>query len=143
VSAVLAGSLSWERIMKRCLVVDDSDVIRRVARRILESLGFQIQEAENGQKALELCGQAMPEFILLDWHMPGMGAMDLLRALRRTADDNKAYIVYCMTENDREDISRALEAGADDYLLKPFERESLSAKFARNAQGVILGTRSV
>jgi two-component system chemotaxis response regulator CheY len=134
--------------MKSCLVVDDSEVIRRVARRILESLGFQIQEAENGQEALKLCGQAMPAFILLDWHMPGMAAMHLLRALRRAPDGNKAYIVYCTTENDRQDISRALEAGADDFLLKPFERESLSVTLAkasrsldRDAQGGAPGTR--
>jgi two-component system chemotaxis response regulator CheY len=116
--------------MKRCLVVDDSDVIRKVARRILESLGIQVQEAESGQEALSLCGGTMPDYILLDWHMPGMGAMDLLRAVRRMPDGNKPYIVYCTTENDREDISRALEVGADDYLMKPFEREALSSKFA-------------
>jgi two-component system chemotaxis response regulator CheY len=115
--------------MKRCLVVDDSDVIRRVARRILESLGFQIEEAENAQEALKHCGEAMPDSILLDWHMPGMGAMELLRAVRRASEGNKPYIVYCTTENDRHDISRALAAGADDFLIKPFERESLSAKF--------------
>jgi two-component system chemotaxis response regulator CheY len=122
-------------MMKRCLVVDDSDVIRRVARRILESLGFQIQEAENGQEALKLCAEAMPDFILLDWHMPGgMGAMDLLRAFRRASDGNTAHIVYCTTDNDREDISRALEAGADDYLLKPFDREALTMKFATSSR---------
>lgn len=121
--------------MKWCLVVDDSDVIRKVARRILEDLGGQIQEAENGQEALKLCRHAMPDFILLDWHLPGVGAIDLLRALRRARDGNRAHIVYCTTENDREDISRAFEAGADDYLIKPFEHESLSAKFAAITQG--------
>jgi two-component system, chemotaxis family, chemotaxis protein CheY len=121
--------------MKWCLVVDDSDVVRRVAGRILENLGCQILEAENGQEALKLCRQSMPDFILLDWHMPGMGAMELLKALRREPDGDKAGIVYCTTENDREDISRALEAGADDYLMKPFDRESLSAKFAVTVRG--------
>ena len=117
--------------MKWGLVVDDSDVIRRVARRILEDLGFQIQEAANGQEALARCQQAMPDLILLDWHMPGMGAVALLRALRLTPKGSNPYILYCTTENDRDDISRALEAGADDYLLKPFERESLTVKLAK------------
>ena len=121
--------------MKWCLVVDDSDVVRRVAGRILENLGCQILEAENGQEALKLCRQSMPDFILVDWHMPGMGAMDLLKALRLAPDGDRAGIVYCTTENDREDISRALEAGADDYLMKPFDRESLSAKFAVTVRG--------
>ena len=120
--------------MKWCLVVDDSDVVRRIARRILEDLGYQIQEAENGAEAMKHCRHAMPDFILLDWHMPGVQAMDLLRALRRAPDGNTAYIVYCTTENDRDDISRAFQAGADDYLMKPFDRESLSAKFAAIAR---------
>jgi two-component system, chemotaxis family, chemotaxis protein CheY len=116
--------------MKWCLVVDDSDVIRKAARSILEDLGYQILEAETRQEALECCRKAMPDIVLLDWHMPETDALDLLRTLRRAPEGEKAYIVYFTTENDREDISRAFEAGANDYLMKPFDRESLSAKFA-------------
>ena len=69
--------------MKNCLVVDDSSVIRKVARRILEGLEFQIAEAEDGEQALEACRRQMPDAVLLDWNMPKMDGYEFLRALRR------------------------------------------------------------
>ena len=69
--------------MKTCLVVDDSSVIRKVARRILEGLEFQIVEAEDGEQALEACRRQLPEAILLDWNMPKMDGYEFLRSLRR------------------------------------------------------------
>ena len=69
--------------MKTCLVVDDSSVIRKVARRILEGLDFQIVEAEDGEQALEACRKQLPEAILLDWNMPKMDGYEFLRSLRR------------------------------------------------------------
>src|SRR5438552_16629222 len=70
--------------MRTCLVVDDSSVIRKVARRILEGLDFQIVEAEDGEKALEVCKRGLPDAILLDWNMPIMDGYEFLRNLRRT-----------------------------------------------------------
>ena len=69
--------------MKTCLVVDDSSVIRKVARRILEGLDFQIIEAEDGEKALEVCKRGLPDAILLDWNMPIMDGYEFLGNLRR------------------------------------------------------------
>ena len=69
--------------MKSCLVVDDSRVIRKVARRILEDLNFQIDEAADGLEALNSCRRKMPDAILLDWNMPVMSGIDFLRQLRR------------------------------------------------------------
>ncbi len=114
--------------MKHCLVVDDSDVIRKVARRILESMHFEISEAGNGQEAIELCQAHTPDAILLDWHMPVMNGVEFLGALRLANLERKPYVIYCTTENDPADIARAFAAGADEYLLKPFDRESLEAK---------------
>ena len=71
--------------MKSCLVVDDSKVIRMVARRILEGLDFEITEAVDGKEALETCTVAMPDAVLLDWHMPIMNGIEFLRELRKTA----------------------------------------------------------
>jgi two-component system chemotaxis response regulator CheY len=116
--------------MKNCLVVDDSDVIRKVARRILESMNFQITEAENGQEAIERCKTSVPDMVLLDWHMPVMGGIEFLGALRLANLDRKPFVVYCTTENDAADISKAIAAGADEYLLKPFNREVLESKLA-------------
>lgn len=115
--------------MRQCLVVDDSTVIRKVAKRILQDLHFEVIEAENGQEAIERCNARMPEVILLDWHMPVMGAFEFLAALNVAAVDRRPLVIYCTTENDPIDLSRALSSGADDYLLKPFNREALEAKF--------------
>jgi two-component system, chemotaxis family, chemotaxis protein CheY len=120
--------------MKTCLVVDDSNVVRKVARRILEKLNLEVSEAEHGQQALDLCHQAMPDMIIFDFHMPGMGTVEFLSTLRGLHHGKKPFVVYCTTENDSADITRTIAAGADDYLIKPFDRQSLHAKVA--ASGV-------
>jgi len=116
--------------MKTCLVVDDSQVVRKVARRILESMKLEVVEADSGQRALDLCQQDMPDAVLLDFHMAGMGTVEFLSTLRGLAGGKTPVVVYCTTENDSADITRTIAAGADDYILKPFDRESLRAKFA-------------
>ena len=114
--------------MKTCLVVDDSRVIRKVARRILEDIGFEIAEASDGMEALAWCRAAMPDAILLDWNMPVMNGIDFLRALRREPGGDRPTVVFCTTENDMAHIRAALEAGADEYVMKPFDRETLHIK---------------
>ena len=115
--------------MKTCLVVDDSSVIRKVARRILEGLHFQIAEAEDGEAAIEACREQLPDAILLDWNMPKMDGYDFLRVLRRMPGGDKPKVVFCTTENDVAHIARALHAGANEYIMKPFDRDIVEAKF--------------
>ena len=115
--------------MKTCLVVDDSSVIRKVARRILEGLEFQIVEAENGEEAIDSCRSRLPDAILLDWNMPKMDGYDFLRALRRLPGGDLPKVVFCTTENDVAHIARALHAGANEYIMKPFDKEIVEAKF--------------
>ncbi len=115
--------------MKQCLVVDDSSVIRKVARQILEQLDFSISEAEDGQVALDKCRVEMPDAILLDWNMPVMDGIDFLSALREESGGDQPVVVFCTTENDYDHISRAISAGADEYVMKPFDREIIEAKF--------------
>jgi len=115
--------------MKTCLVVDDSSVIRKVARRILEGLDFQISEAENGEDAIESCRQQIPDAILLDWNMPKMDGYEFLRVLRRLPGGDKPKVVFCTTENDVAHIARALHAGANEYIMKPFDKDIVEAKF--------------
>ena len=117
--------------MKRCLVVDDSDIIRKIARRILETSNVEVSEADSGQAGIELCQTKLPDAILLDWLMPDMTGIEFLGALRGAAHDSRPYILYCTTENDPEDIARALSAGAHDVLLKPFSSEELTAKMTQ------------
>jgi two-component system chemotaxis response regulator CheY len=116
--------------MKTCLVVDDSSVIRKVARRILEDLQFEIVEAEDGRQALDVCANRMPDAILLDWNMPVMDGLEFLAALRHEPGGHTPKVVFCTTENDVAHIARAMRAGADEYIMKPFDREIVEAKFS-------------
>ena len=115
--------------MKRCLVVDDSRVIRKVARRILEDLKFEIEEAGDGMEALQACRRRMPDAVLLDWTMPVMSGIDFLRQLRKEPGGDGPTVVFCTTENDVERIAEALKAGADEYMMKPFDGDILQSKF--------------
>jgi two-component system chemotaxis response regulator CheY len=115
--------------MRTCLVVDDSSVIRKIARRILEELNFQIVEAEDGEKALEACRRALPDAVLLDWNMPVMDGYEFLGHLRRMPGGETPKVVFCTTENGMDHISRALDAGANEYIMKPFDKDIVAAKF--------------
>ena len=115
--------------MKTCLVVDDSSVVRKIARRILEDLDFQITEAEDGEQALEACRSAMPTAVLLDWNMPVMDGYEFLGHLRRMPGGDAPKVVFCTTENGMDHISRALNAGANEYIMKPFDKDIVTAKF--------------
>ena len=114
--------------MRSCLVVDDSKVIRKVARHILETLNFSVEEAEDGREALSRCEAKMPDVVLLDWNMPVMSGMEFLKALRTANFAAQPKVVFCTTENDMAHIRAALDAGADEYVMKPFDRETLHIK---------------
>jgi two-component system chemotaxis response regulator CheY len=116
--------------MKTCLVVDDSQVVRKVARNIFAALEFETSEAESGPAALDRCQEAMPDAIFLDSYMPSMGSVEFVSSLRTMANGRKPIILYCATENDPSEIARVLSAGADDYVLKPFNREAIREKMA-------------
>ena len=114
--------------MKTCLVVDDSKVIRKVARHILETMDFTVNEACDGREALDACVACPPDVILLDWNMPVMSGMEFLKVLRGTPQASQPKVVFCTTENDMAHIRAAIAAGADEYVMKPFDRETLQAK---------------
>ncbi|CAO4147287.1 response regulator [Methylorubrum aminovorans] len=113
---------------KTALIVDDSAVIRKVARRILETLDFTVRDAEDGATALAMCAEAMPTVILLDWNMPNMDGYEVLRHLRKSPLGDRPKVLFCTTENDVGAIARALHAGADEYIMKPFDRDIMIAK---------------
>ena len=117
--------------MKSCLIVDDSKVIRMVAKKILQELEFETIEAEDGQQALDACQDKLPDAVLLDWNMPVMNGLDFLRALRDMPGGDAPVVVFCTTENDVEHIQEAIEAGANEYIMKPFDSEILQAKFTQ------------
>ena len=115
--------------MKSCLIVDDSKVVRMVARKILEGLDFQIEEAEDGQKALEACQRQMPDAVLLDWNMPVKNGIEFLKDLRAIPDGERPVVVFCTTEDDLTHIQEAIAAGANEYIMKPFDSEIIESKF--------------
>ena len=115
--------------MKTCLIVDDSRVVRKVASRIVHDLGFECREAEDGQKAYEACQASMPDAIILDWNMPVMSGIEFLEKLRQMANGNHPKVVFCTTENDIAHIQRAMQAGANEYIMKPFDRQIVRSKF--------------
>lgn len=115
--------------MKICLIVDDSRVVRKVARRIIEELNFTCEEAEDGVKAYEFCQSRMPDAILLDWNMPNMNGLEFLVKLREMENGNTPKVIFCTTENDMSHITAALGAGANEYIMKPFDGEIVQNKF--------------
>ena len=115
--------------MKHCLVVDGSAVIRKVAKAILEELNFRASEAENGYEALDQCRVSMPDAVLLDWNSPVMDGIAFLAALRKEQGGAQPKVIFCTTENDVGQITRAISAGASEYIMKPFDRDIIEAKF--------------
>ncbi len=111
-----------------CLIVDDSPTLRRILRQMLERIGLGTAEAENGVRALEHCRERMPDVIFLDWNMPEMDGLAFLRALRREPDGTRPVVIFCTTMDDIAHIEQALEAGADEYMIKPFDQELVRLK---------------
>ena len=117
--------------MKSCLIVDDSKVFRMVARKILQELDFETVEAADGKQALDACITKMPDAVLLDWNMPVMSGIEFLRELRALPTGGGPIVVFCTTENDIQHIQEAIEAGANEYIMKPFDSEIIQAKFTQ------------
>ena len=127
----IEGNTGEGAMPKYCLVVDDSSTIRKFSGRLLSAMNFVVGEAENGVAAVEACRMVVPDLILLDWNMPQMDGLTCLKALRAMELEPRPHIVMCTTENVISKISQALEAGADEYIMKPFDRDVLRDKLAQ------------
>lgn len=110
------------------LVVDDSKIVRKIARKIFENLGFTVSDAEHGQDALNQCNATAPDIILLDWNMPVMDGMEFLKALRAAPITPQPKVIFCTTEHEFSRIQAAMEAGADEFIMKPFDEEIIRDK---------------
>jgi len=102
-----------------------------VARKILQELGFETEEAADGQEALDACKRNLPNAVLLDWNMPVMDGLQFLKELRALPGGDAPVVVFCTTENDIEHIQQAIESGANEYIMKPFDSEIIQAKFSQ------------
>jgi two-component system chemotaxis response regulator CheY len=95
---------------------------------MLETLDFKVEEAGDGSEALDSVKREVPDVVLLDWNMPVMDGMQFLNALSDLGLDNPPKVIFCTTENDIDHIRAAMDAGADEYIMKPFDRETLQSK---------------
>jgi len=122
--------------MKKALVVDDSKAIREIEKKYLEELGFFVLEAENGEEALEIVKEN-PDLtlILLDWHMPVMNGYEFLKKLRANPLWSDIKVMMVTTENQQKSVIDAIMAGANEYLMKPFDKEMLETKIKYLLEG--------
>lgn len=114
-----------------CMVVDDSRVIRKVAARIAQSLDYRVIEAENGEEALALCKRAMPDLVLTDWQMPEMDGIEFVTQLRAIPTPRSPRIIFCTSKGTAKEVHQGIRAGADDYIVKPFDAAALTAKLQK------------
>ncbi len=115
---------------KQCLVVDDSKIVRIMARKIIEEIGLEVREAENGQEAFDACSDLMPDVILLDWNMPVMSGIDFLKKLRAEGNSQNTKVIFCTTESDADHVKEGMDAGANEYIMKPFDEAIIKSKFS-------------
>ena len=116
--------------MKIFMIADDSPVIRKVAKRIIEDLGFVVVEAESGEQAQAICSNSMPDGVLVDWDMPGISGVELVNWLGHHPDAEMTKVLFCTSQVMLSEMTKAKRAGADGFLLKPFNRQMLANKFA-------------
>ena len=114
------------------IVIDDSRAMRRILRRFLEELGFDVIEAGNGREALEVIGAAdtVPTLALIDWNMPEMNGLEFVIEARKVEEWRSITLVMVTTESEHDQIVRALAAGAHEYVIKPFTKDGMIDKLA-------------
>lgn len=130
-----AGQPAPAATTKTCLIVDDSRVIRKVSSKIALSLGYVPVEAENGEEALARCKKSMPDLVLTDWNMPEMDGIEFVRRLRSIPTPKEPVVVFCTSNGEAKDIHDGIAAGADDYIVKPFDEAALKAKLEKLGRG--------
>ena len=120
---------------KVCLIVDDSRVIRKVSTKIAVSMGFAPVEAQDGEEALARCKRSMPDLVLTDWDMPEMDGLEFVTRLRAIATPKPPVVIFCTSKGSVEDIHKGIQAGADDYIVKPFDEATLRSKLEKLGRG--------
>ena len=113
----------------RALVIDDSKAIRAILGKMLRDMGCEVQEAEDGRQALDVLEKESPlDIALVDWNMPVMNGYDFVKAVRENRDYDELRLMMVTTENEMSKVLDALNAGADEYVMKPFTKEIIVDK---------------
>jgi two-component system, chemotaxis family, chemotaxis protein CheY len=130
-----AANVAPSAVTRTCLIVDDSRVIRKVSSKIAISLGYVAIEAENGEEALARCKKSMPDLVLTDWNMPEMDGITFVQKLRAIPTPKEPVVVFCTSNGEAKDIHDGIAAGADDYIVKPYDEAALKAKLEKLGRG--------
>lgn len=120
--------------IRTVLVVDDSRLQRRILVASLKKWGFDVLEADSGDAAIEICAQDLPDLVLSDWVMPGMSGPEFCRAFRALETDQYSYFILLTAKSEKQEVARGLDAGADDFLIKPLEADELRARISAGAR---------
>lgn len=112
----------------KCLIADDSQIIRMVLAKIFSNFGFDVEVAEDGDEVIEKCFAIEPDIIVMDWWLPVIDGIDVLYKIRNDKRIRQPRIVFCSSNNTPEKIAEALQGGADDYLMKPFDEDIIKSK---------------
>lgn len=121
-------------VIQKVLVVDDSRLQRRILVASLKKWGFEVLEADSGDAAIELCATDPPDLVLSDWVMPGMSGLDFCKAFRALDSKQYSYFILLTSKSEKQEVARGLDAGADDFLIKPLEADELRARISAGAR---------
>lgn len=116
--------------IRQVLVVDDSRLQRRILASSLKKWGFEVIEADSGEAAMEICSEKLPDLVLSDWVMPGMSGVEFCEAFRSINADRYCYFILLTSKSEKNEVARGLDAGADDFLIKPVSSDELRARIA-------------
>ncbi len=116
--------------MLKCLIADDSKVIRMLLSKIMSNLGMEVMEAADGEEAVEMFKTQQPDLMIMDINLPVMDGMDVVLVVKDTPDVKQPKIILCSLIKDINRIKKALEEGVDDYIMKPFDEEIITSKLS-------------
>ncbi|MEX0277168.1 MAG: PleD family two-component system response regulator, partial [Ruegeria sp.] len=124
--------------IRKVLIVDDSRLQRRILAASLKKWGFEVLEADSGEDAITICSEDPPDLVLSDWVMPGMSGLEFCQAFRAMGTDRYSYFILLTSKSEKQEVARGLDAGADDFLIKPLEADELRARIAAGARILVM-----
>lgn len=114
--------------MSSCIIADDSKIIRMLLSKIMSNFGYEVTEAENGEDLLSQCAKNIPNLIICDWNLPLIDGIDVLLKIRSDKKIKQPFFIFCSYITDTNIISQALNAGADDFIMRPFDEDIIASK---------------
>ena len=116
--------------MASCIIADDSKIMRMLLRKIIENFGFEVSEAEDGEDVLEQCVTFQPDLIISDWNLPLIDGIDVLYKIRLDRKIKQPKFMFCSYVSEAAIIRQAIDGGADDFIMRPFDEDIIAGKLA-------------